>query len=144
MWSMSNYARVRATVGTGTPVSANTTTTVPFDTETFDIGSKYAIDTYRFTADEAMYVMVHASVTVYPSTTWISNSYLTISVLKNGTAVKTVRIPIVATGPTAYYTLQITDMVSLANTDYVTIQVYSSASNCTIETLSVLVIARIP
>jgi len=141
---MSNQARLRATVGTQTAVVAATSTTVPFNTETFDIGSKFATDTYRFTADEAMYVMVQASVTLAPATTWTSGAYLTISVLKSGSAQKTVRIPIVATAATDYHTLQISDMVSLANTNYITVQVYSSVDACTIETSSVLVIARIP
>ncbi len=109
-----NTPNFRAYVSSSQSISANTATKIDFDTEAWDVGSKFDTSNNRFTPGEAGYFFLYANVFV---SAFADGNSCNISIVKNGST-DTVYHRYRASG-TANASINLSDVVYSSNaTDY--------------------------
>jgi hypothetical protein len=109
-----NTPNFRAYVSSSQSISANTATKIDFDTEAWDVGSKFDTSNNRFTPGEAGYFFLYANVFV---SAFSDQNSCNISIVKNGST-DTVYHRYRASG-TANASINLSDVVYSSNaTDY--------------------------
>ena len=109
-----NTPNFRAYVSSSQSISANTATKIDFDTEAWDVGSKFDTSNNRFTPGEAGYFFLYVNVFV---SAFSDGNSCNISIVKNGST-DTVYHRYRASG-TANASINLSDVVYSSNaTDY--------------------------
>jgi len=114
-----NTPNFRAYVSSSQSISANTLTTIDFDTEAWDVGSKFDTSNNRFTPGEAGYFFLYANVFV---SAFADQNSCNLLIVKNGST-DTVYYRYRASG-TANASINISNVVYSSNaTDYFEVKI---------------------
>jgi len=119
-----NTPNFRAYVNSAQSISSGTTTKINFDTEEWDIGSKFDTSNNRFTPGEAGYFFLYVNILV---SAFGDGDHCNVTIVKNGST-DTVYYRHRGAG-TSNASINISDVVYSSNTtDYFEVKIYNSVA----------------